>query len=295
MNPTFRLFKPTIAKVIVFALLSAYFLIDKTITTSVSNEQACLLNTSFTTSFGFPSIYYTRNPLQPPSFDIGSLIFDLLVFMIVANLLVLLFNYCRSIFINNKNKEKLIVTSVFVNLLLIFYVVINVMGEPWLVNAVKYQKFRSVKLLLLAGVSANSFNSNRNTFALKEAVLLSNITLVSQLLDSGANPKITDKTGISPLHIAVKRNSGKIIKLLLKNGSNPNLRDKDGKTPLHYACSLASVKILLASGAKPGIKEKHGKLAQDFIANQEAVKLLDRKSTRLNSSHTDISRMPSSA
>jgi len=240
----------------------------------VSSEQACLLNTPFTTSFGFPVIYYTRSQLQPPSFDLGPLVFDLFIFMIVASLLVFLFNYCRSIFVDNKTKEKLIVTSVFVNLLLIFYVVVNVVGEPWLVNAVKYQKFRSVKLLLLAGVSANSANANGNSFALKEAALLSNVTLVSQLLASGADPRITDKAGISPLHIAVKKNSGKIIKLLLKNGFDPNLRDKDGKAPLHYACSLDSVKLLLASGANPEIKDKYGKLAQEFISNQDAVKLL---------------------
>ena len=43
------------------------------------------------------------------------------------------------------------------------------------------------------------------------------------------------------------------------------------------------------------LKERDGDLFSNADLKRLIVPLLDRKSTRLNSSHTDISRMPSSA
>ena len=48
----------------------------------------------------------------------------------------------------------------------------------------------------------------------------------------------------------------------------------------------------------PGFRNRgHGCFTDGFLSDQGGsfVKDIDRKSTRLNSSHTDISRMPSSA
>ena len=50
--------------------------------------------------------------------------------------------------------------------------------------------------------------------------------------------------------------------------------------------------VKFTGGVKPATIEEQIKLDNLEI---ERMKALDRKSTRLNSSHTDISRMPSSA
>jgi ankyrin repeat protein len=69
---------------------------------------------------------------------------------------------------------------------------------------------------------------------------------------------------------------------LLAAGADANARDAEGTTPLMlaaYSGNAAIVSALLAAGADVNARNEHG----------------DRKSTRLNSSHRYISRMPSSA
>ena len=53
-------------------------------------------------------------------------------------------------------------------------------------------------------------------------------------------------------------------------------------------------KILILDGSLPE-KFKNQNLSFELLSGEEAPVLGDRKSTRLNSSHTDIPRMPSSA
>ena len=42
-------------------------------------------------------------------------------------------------------------------------------------------------------------------------------------------------TGETPLHLAIRHSSNKMIPLLLSVKPNPNLKSRDGMTPLHYA------------------------------------------------------------
>ena len=66
------------------------------------------------------------------------------------------------------------------------------------------------------------------------------------------------------------------------------------EVPRHRAISLAFRWIREAARSKKG-KPMKDKLASELIAAYNNEGAADRKSTRLNSSHTDISRMPSSA
>ncbi|XP_023315547.1 serine/threonine-protein phosphatase 6 regulatory ankyrin repeat subunit A-like [Trichogramma pretiosum] len=45
-----------------------------------------------------------------------------------------------------------------------------------------------------------------------------------------------DKSGRTPLHLAVKYRNKKLVALLLKRSANPNFIDHEGSTPLHYIC-----------------------------------------------------------
>ena len=74
--------------------------------------------------------------------------------------------------------------------------------------------------------------------------------------------------GKTLLHYAIEYNLNCLIQPFIQSGCNPNICDDNYLSPLHLAV----------------IKK-----------NAKAIKILDRKSTRLNSSHKTESRMPSSA
>ena len=67
-----------------------------------------------------------------------------------------------------------------------------------------------------------------------------------------------------------------------------------GELAKKFNIAPSALRYYEKEGLIPGVKRKASG-AREFEAKDCEVLLLDRKSTRLNSSHTDISRMPSSA
>ena len=66
-----------------------------------------------------------------------------------------------------------------------------------------------------------------------------------------------------------------------------------GTTALPYAREMGDMALLRTMGVDAG--EKEGDLRVTVSTGKRAAGLQDRKSTRLNSSHSGESRMPSSA
>lgn len=66
--------------------------------------------------------------------------------------------------------------------------------------------------------------NNRNLKAVKDLIK-----------NNDANVNAKNNYGETPLHIATRRGSLKIVEFLIKSGSNINEKDNDGKTPLSYA------------------------------------------------------------
>ena len=99
--------------------------------------------------------------------------------------------------------------------------------------------------------------------------------MISYLLSIGADPNALDKSGVAPLHRAVRTRSSPAVRALLKGGANPTLPNKSGSTPLHLAVQTtgasnsgseharhqqaAIIKLLLQHGAKPTDPDSHGK------------------------------------
>ena len=138
------------------------------------------------------------------------------------------------------------------------------------------------------------------------AILRKNEEISLLLIEKGADPSRADASKNTPLHHAVNRNLPAVITALLKAGAKPNERDKGGWTPLHLAAAksqLETTRALLAGGADPMTLSDLGGTPLHEAAvggGRELIEALleakvDRKSTRLNSSHTIQSRMPSSA
>lgn len=59
--------------------------------------------------------------------------------------------------------------------------------------------------------------------------------VISYLVDAGADPDALDKSGVAPLHRAVRTRSSGAVSALIGGGANPLLMNKSGSTPLHLA------------------------------------------------------------
>jgi ankyrin repeat protein len=89
--------------------------------------------------------------------------------------------------------------------------------------------------------------------------------MILLLIQNGANPNALDKSGVAPLHRAVRHRCPSAVEVLLQNGASVELKNKSGSTPLRLAvlttgksgsgspeakiCQKQIIEILLAAGA----------------------------------------------
>jgi hypothetical protein len=99
--------------------------------------------------------------------------------------------------------------------------------------------------------------------------------VISYLIAEDANPDAMDKSGVAPLHRAVRTRSSPAVNALIEGGANPRLMNKSGSTPLHLAVqntgksnsgSVAAkneqrqiIALLLEHGASPADVDANGK------------------------------------
>jgi len=109
---------------------------------------------------------------------------------------------------------------------------------------------------------------------------------IEYLLSIGADPNAPDKSGVAPLHRAVRTRSSEAVSALLAGGANPTLKNGSGSTPLHLAVQNTGrggpgsararneqrtiIGLLLDAGAKPTDRDAKGKpvidaASQDWI------------------------------
>jgi Ankyrin repeats (3 copies)/Ankyrin repeat len=100
------------------------------------------------------------------------------------------------------------------------------------------------------------------------------VAVIECLIRAGADPNALDKSGVAPIHRAVRTRSAPAVEALLKGGAKPNLPNKSGSTPLHLAVQNTGrggsgsagaieqqrqiIVILLQSGAKTSHKDGSG-------------------------------------
>ena len=59
--------------------------------------------------------------------------------------------------------------------------------------------------------------------------------MIAVLIGAGADPNALDKTGVTPLHRAIRQRCAAAVDSLVQNGSAVGLKNKNGSTPLHLA------------------------------------------------------------
>ena len=98
---------------------------------------------------------------------------------------------------------------------------------------------------------------------------------IEYLLSIGADPDALDKSGVAPLHRAVRTRSLPAVRALLDGGANLRLANRSGSTPLHLAVQTTGrggsgseharlqqtgiIRILMERGAGPTDKDGRGK------------------------------------
>ncbi|KAI9777878.1 MAG: hypothetical protein M1835_005123 [Candelina submexicana] len=119
-------------------------------------------------------------------------------------------------------------------------------------------------LLLAQGASPNIPEEKTGRTPLHLAVELNAVKEVAVLLKYSASRTLLDKSGDSALHCAVKSDHPEILSLMVKASSKTELdtRDAHGRTPLHLAALQQSTKItnvLLTEGASCSVTDRKGR------------------------------------
>ena len=117
--------------------------------------------------------------------------------------------------------------------------------------------------------------------------------VISYLLEAGADPNVLDKSGVAPLHRAVRTRSAAAVSALIANGADPKLMNKSGSTPLHLAVQNTGrsdsgsdaakegqrriIAVLLEHGARPTDTDARGKTVATAASSDWIRDLLDTR------------------
>jgi hypothetical protein len=101
------------------------------------------------------------------------------------------------------------------------------------------------------------------------------VEMIILLREAGADPNALDKSGVAPLHRAVRQRCSDAVEALLRSGADVRLKNKNGSTPLHLAvqdtgrggsaqpesraCQKVIIQLLLKAGGDPEERDRSGK------------------------------------
>lgn len=117
--------------------------------------------------------------------------------------------------------------------------------------------------------------------------------VIEYLLAAGSDPNALDKSGVSPLHRAVRTRASAAVEALLAGGARADARNGSGSTPLHLAVQNTGrsgsgsaraqreqekiIAILLDAGARPTAKDANSRSARDAASNDRIRALLEAR------------------
>ena len=116
--------------------------------------------------------------------------------------------------------------------------------------------------------------------------------MITLLVEARANPNTLDKSGVAPLHRAVRQRGSAAVELLLRLGANVRLKNGSGSMPLHLAVQNTGrsgsgspeakagqreiIELLLRAKADPQDRDGRGKTVIECATSEWVRDLLSR-------------------
>jgi uncharacterized protein len=119
-------------------------------------------------------------------------------------------------------------------------------------EAAMHRDMTAVRSLLTQKLDVNAPGRD-GTPALHWVVRVDDIDTAKLLIKAGANVKLADRYGVTPISLACTNGNAAMIRLLLDSGADPNTVDPSGETALMTAAKggdVESVRVLADAGAK---------------------------------------------
>ncbi len=163
----------------------------------------------------------------------------------------------------------------------------SVRGWNLLHFASKNNHEQVVSFLLNAGINADS-KTNTSLSPLHFAVREGNTGIARILLYEGAKADSADYRGFTPMH-RINSNHEDMVELLLKNGATVNARAQSGMTPLHLAVRRGNTEaagFFISKGAMVNAATDTGWTPLHYAASgghNEIIKILLAQGAELNS------------
>jgi len=129
-----------------------------------------------------------------------------------------------------------------------------------LIEAAKAQNWTKLRAILDAENTDLDINAVQpdGTTALAWTVYWDDAETTGLLLNSGADPNISNDYRMTPLILAIKNRSNKVVDALLERGADPNASLWNGVTPLMIAANTGDIEVvksLLANKADINVRE----------------------------------------
>jgi ankyrin repeat protein len=113
-------------------------------------------------------------------------------------------------------------------------------GDARLADAAMTRDAAAVRALIGQKVDVNAPGKD-GTPALHWAVRGNDLGTAELLLRAGANPKLANRYGVTPLFLACSNGNAEMIRLLLDAGADPNGTDQTGETALMMAARVGTI------------------------------------------------------
>jgi ankyrin repeat protein len=130
-------------------------------------------------------------------------------------------------------------------------------SDPGLLSAAKRADLPAVRTLLKNGADVRVAEADGTT-PLHWAVHHNNLEMVNLIVAAGGDVKAANRYGVTPLALACLNGNAAVVDRLLKAGADPNTASREGETVLMTAARTGAVDVvkrLIAAGANVSAKE----------------------------------------